>query len=201
VVHVEGLDPELFPVSYFFRDPSAMGEVDRAALALAHGAVLDVGACVGAHALPLARQGHAVTALDVLPQAVEILRARGVEDARLESVWTFAPEAPYDSVLALMNGTALAGTPGRLEALLRRLEELTAPHGQILLDSTDLGGEGELHYQLEFEGEKGAPFPQLFVGEVRLAAAARAAGLGMEVVAREGERYLARLTAPARGRV
>ena len=171
-----------------------MGAVDRTALSLARGSVLDVGACAGAHAAPLVAAGHAVTALDVLPEAVRILRARGVTDARRESVWSFASTARYDTVLALMNGTSLAGTAGRLEPLLERLRELTVSEGRLLIDSTELDGEAELHYQLEFAGEKGPPFPQLFVGEEVLDHAASAAGWRMQVVAREGARYLACMT-------
>jgi precorrin-6B methylase 2 len=194
LVHVEDCSPEPLPISYFFRTPEEMGAVDRTALALARGAVLDVGACAGAHAVPLTRAGLAVTALDVLPEAVRTLRTRGVAQAHLGSVWSFAAAERYDTILALMNGTSLAGTSGGLEALLLRLRDLAAPGGQLLIDSTELGEEGEVHYQLEFQGAKGPPFPQLFVGEERLARVALAAGWSVDVVAREGARYLARLS-------
>jgi SAM-dependent methyltransferase len=195
VVHMDDFPSEVLPVSYFFRAPAEMGAVDRTALTLARGAVLDVGACAGAHAVPLTLAGHAVTALDVIPEAVRILEARGVADARLASVWSFEPKESYDTVLALMNGTSLAGTEGALAPLLARLLELTAPEGRLLIDSTELNGEGEIHYQLEFAGEKGPPFPQLFVGEEALSRAAAVAGWSVQIVAREGARYLARLTA------
>jgi SAM-dependent methyltransferase len=197
LVHVEDFPPEVLPVSYFFRAPDAMGAVDRAALGHARGSVLDVGAGAGAHAAPLVAAGHAVTALDLLPEAVRILSERGVADAREESVWSFQPQWRFDTALALMNGTALAGTAGGLLPLLLRLGELIQPHGQILLDSTALEGAeddmAELHYQLEFAGERGPPFPQLFVGETALKRAAEEAGYSFEVLAREEGRYLARL--------
>lgn len=200
LVHVEGFPAETLPVSYFYRAPEAMGAVDRSAISLAGGAVLDVGACAGAHAEPLVRAGHAVTAIDVLPEAIRALQARGVEDARLESVWTFAPAERYDTVLALMNGASLAGTPGRLVPLLEKLGALTAPAGRVLIDSSELDEADdalpeavELHYQLEFGGRRGPPFPQLFAPEDVLRESARAAGWRMRVVAREGGRYLALL--------
>jgi hypothetical protein len=198
VVHVEDEPPDPLPVSYFFREPAAMGPVDRAALDLARGSVLDVGACAGAHSVPLVQRGLAVTALDVIPAAIQTLQARGVTDARAQSIWTFEPSQPFDTILALMNGTSVAGTMGALVPLLSRLRGLVVPDGQLLIDSTqledDVDGAEELHYQLEFAGERGSPFPQLFVGEAELERAAEAAGWGMEVVAREESRYLARLT-------
>jgi SAM-dependent methyltransferase len=195
VIHVAGFEPESIPASHFFRDGSEGDPIDRAALALARGRVLDVGACAGAHALPLVRAGHAVTALELIPEAVEVLRERGVEDARLGSVWSFASGALFDTVLALMNGTSLAGTAGRLDALLERIGGFVAGDGVLLIDSTAIeeDAEAELHYQLEFAGERGPPFPQLFVGEEELARAAARTGWTAEVVARDGARYLSRL--------
>jgi hypothetical protein len=107
----------------------------------------------------------------------------------------------------MMNGLALAGTLERLPRFLGVLEGLLAPGGQVLMDSTDLtssgadqswhGGEypGDLQYQMEFEGEKGAPFPQLFVDPDTLRRVAEEEGWGVEILWRgpEGE-YLARFT-------
>jgi hypothetical protein len=177
---------------------------------MCRGPILDVGACVGALALPLQASGHEVTALELLPGAVEVMRARGVRDARHGDLWTFAPERSYDTVLALMNGVAAAGTLAGLSPLLAALAGRLAPDGQLLIDSTDLRGKegrgrarrpdgryvGELQYQLGYEGERGPPFPQLFVDAERLAEAGEAVGLTSEVMWK-GRRplgsYLARL--------
>lgn len=196
LVHVAGFEPEPIPASHFFRDGGEGDPIDRAAIALARGRVLDLGACAGAHAVPLVRAGHAVTALDLIPQAVEILGERGVADARLASVWSFTSDRPFDTVLALMNGTSLAGTAARLDALLAHVGTLVAGDGVLLIDSTRVEDEeeAELHFQLEFAGERGPPFPQLFVDEERLAEAAARTGWRTEVVARDGARYLARLS-------
>ena len=55
-------------------------------------------------------RGHTVTAIDVMPEAVEVMRRRGVSDARLAS-WA-DPEISvgpsFDTVLALMNGAGVA---------------------------------------------------------------------------------------------
>ena len=205
VVTDDGGELEL-PVNLFFREGRDLLPVDRAALAQCRGRVLDVGAGAGALALPLQAAGHEVTALELLPGAVAVLGVRGVRDAQLGDLWVFRPDRPYDTVLALMNGIAVAGTLAGLVPLLRALSAPLAKGGQILLDSTDLGEEGrasqrpdgryvgELQYQLEYEGERGPPFPQLFVDPTRLAEAAAVAGLAAEIVWRgeEGE-FLMRL--------
>lgn len=191
--------------SWFFRSGADLDPVDRAALEMARGRVLDVGAGAGAHALELQARGHPVSALELLPGAARILAERGVRDVRLESVWNHRPDRPYDTVLLLMNGAGVAGTFSRLHPLLRRVHRLLVPGGVLLMDSTDPGSAdpgdgrrpGELQIQLEYRGRKGPPFPHLYVGSGTLRSAARDAGLETRIVLRaEDGRYLARCRRP-----
>lgn len=195
----------------FFRADDDLEPVDRAALTAAldggRGRILDVGAGAGAMALPLQRAGRRVTALEILSEAATVLRQRGVEDVREEDLWTFRPACGFATVLALMNGSGLAGTLGRLPALLERLAGFMAPGGRVLLDSTDLRGAdgtdegedgryvGEVHMQLAYGDMVGTPFPHLFVDPDRLEAAAASVGLRCRVLADQPDgRYLAELT-------
>jgi SAM-dependent methyltransferase len=214
LVHSDEGVPDPMPVSLFFRGPDEMREVDREALRLTRGRVLDGGAGVGSVTLALQDRGFEVTAVEVIPEAVEIMRGRGVADAREGRLGELPRERVYDTVLLLMNGTALAETLSGVPAFLEILDGLVAPGGQILLDSTDLlegeeiqpmgpdweAGEypGELHYQVEFRGERGAPFPQLFVDPKTLARIAGGEGWTSTVCwkGEEGE-YLVRLTRTA----
>lgn len=211
-VHADEGDPDPMPVSLFFRSREEMTSVDREALARARGRILDGGAGVGAMALILQEEGLPVTAVEVIPEGVAIMRDRGVVDARAARLEDLPPGEVFDTILLLMNGTALAGTLGGFPDLLRTLERLLAPGGQVLVDSTDMvqdkekhgsvgpahGWEGEypgeLQYQMEYRGKRGTPFPQLFLDAGTLSAMARRAGWCMEVVweGEDGE-YLARL--------
>jgi SAM-dependent methyltransferase len=214
-VHVDSGEADPLPVSLFFRSPSELRDEDRIALDHVKGRVLDLGAGVGSVTLALQGLGFEVTALEVIPEAVGIMAERGVRDARKGRLEDLATGEVFDTILVLMNGIALAGSlggvPGFLRALRNRLEE----GGQILLDSTNLLEEpsapaaadqelppewfegeypGEAHYQLEFRGERGAPFPQVFVDPATLAILAKREGLDMEVVWRGDEgAFLARL--------
>jgi SAM-dependent methyltransferase len=216
-VHCDVSEPEVMPVSAFFRGDGELRESDRQALEMARGRILDLGAGVGSIALLLQTMGFAVTAVEVIPEAVQIMRERGIRDVWMGRVEDYQPPEPFDSILLLMNGSTLAGTLSGLPPLLGKLEDLLNPGGQILLDSTDLrprkgssrvGAEvpdsamwapgeypGELQYQMEFRGEKGTPFPQLFLDSRTLRSLT--APLGWEVAIAwedpEGE-YLARLS-------
>ncbi|MGM0668886.1 MAG: class I SAM-dependent methyltransferase [Gemmatimonadota bacterium] len=186
-VHADDGGSEPLPVAVFFRSRESLRPPDREALARVRGRVLDVGAGVGALSLLLQEDEVPVTALEVIPGGAEIMRDRGVRDVREGRLEDLSTLDRFDTILLLMNGTALAGTleglPGRLEIL----EGLLAPGGQILVDSTDLGEEGEIQYQLEFRGRRGAPFPQLFLGPDALREMALQEGWKMEVVWREME--------------
>ncbi len=197
VVHPEGCESEGLSVAHFFRSLQQLSELEMEALARCRGRVLDVGACAGAHALILQGRGHAVTAIDVLPEAVEVMRRRGVSDARLAS-WAdpdILSGPSFETVLVLMNGAGVAGTVRGLDELLRQALALLVPAGRLLIDSTDLrpaGPEaawasddgrypGELHYQLEYRGQRGDPFPHLFVDQDTFRELAHGAGLDFHV--------------------
>jgi SAM-dependent methyltransferase len=215
VLHSSLGEHEEFPVSVFFREPEEFFAFERAALALSRGRVLDVGAGTGVHALYLQTRGQDVCAIDVLPEAVAIMQARGVHDARLADIWTF-DAGPFDTILMMMNGIGVLGTLQGLNRFLEDVPRLLKRGGQVLLDSGpgrvvgdsgepavelplgDQGGYyGEAWIELEYRGEKGPPFRELYADSDTLARHAEAAGWECEIVFRdELGGYVARLTRP-----
>jgi hypothetical protein len=158
-----------------------------------------------------------VVAAEIIPAGVDIMRERGVREVINAPMEALQPSGAFDTILLLMNGTALAGTLRGFSVFLDTLDGLLAPGGQVLVDSTDLlGGEtwaesagnpgqagrgfqdpypGELHYQMEFRGERGAPFPQLFLDPGTFSRLAEVRGWQVEVVWEgQGGEYLACLT-------
>lgn len=198
--------PDELPVAWLLRGPGELPPLEARALELARGRILDVGAGAGAHALPLQAAGRPVTALERSAAAVEVLRARGVEDARLGDVFDDPGEERWDTVLLLMNGTTLVGSPGGLERLCRAVAGRLAPGGRALVDSVDLreadgaGARpdgryvGEVQLQLAWRGRRTAPFPVLYADPDLLAECAAAAELSCRVLAvGAGGAYLAGL--------
>jgi len=171
VDHTGDVDP--VPVAHFFREGSQLDACDRAALDAASGRALDVGAAAG----------HDVTALEVEPHVVTLLRARGLTDVRLGTL-ADVHDGPFDTILLLMHGAGLGGDLDGLASLLARCRALLVPGGQVLVDSRDPGEDGaavaELH--LAYRGLVGRPFEWLFVSAAVLAEVARAAGLAAELL-------------------
>ncbi len=201
--------------SFFFRAETAFEEWESIALRHCGPRVLDLGAGVGAHTLVLQARGHEVTALDLIPEAVRIMRERGVEDPREGTLFEIPSREVYDTVILLMNGSMIAETLSGLDRLLETASTALEPQGALIVDSTDLraagaadadgpGSEGqpedddryfgELHYQLSVGDHVGDVFPQLFVDPETLDTRARLAGWHTEVIwSGPGGRFLARL--------
>jgi len=210
---------EQIPAALFFRAPEEFFPFERAALELCRGRVLDVGAGTGVHSLYLQERGREVVAIDVMAEAVEIMWARGVRDARLVSIHAALSDwdERFDTILMMMNGIGILGTLAGLDEFLRRVPRLLAPGGQIILDSgpANLAGDsddpaevatvdddrysGEAFIELEYKGVRGPPFRELYADSETLTERATAAGWDVEIVYREGMGgYVARLTGAPR---
>lgn len=212
IVHNSAGEREELPVGIFFRGPQNFFPFERAALRLCRGRVLDVGAGTGVHSLYLQKRGFEVVAIDVSPTAVEVMRRRGLHDARLADIGEFEAE-PFDTILMMMNGVGILGTLEGLDDYLRNVHRLVAPGGQIILDSgparivgsadepaveveaRELDYPGETWITLEYRGERGPPFRELYVDSETLDTRAQSAGWQSRVVYRdELGGFVARLT-------
>ncbi len=203
-------DEDEIPVKTLFRSLNEMPALEREALEVAGGNILDVGAGAGCHSLALQAMEKAVTAIDISPLAVATMRERGVHDAHEQDFFTL--QGQYDTILMLMNGIGIVGTISRLPALFMQLDHLLARGGQVLCDSSDIcyiyedeegiidltgvkGYYGELTYQMQYRGIKGEPFPWLFIDPETLSEQATAHGFHCDILMRGPHYdYLARLT-------
>ncbi|MCR5394248.1 MAG: methyltransferase domain-containing protein [Bacteroidales bacterium] len=207
-------DEDEIDVSYLFRDFGHMPEIERRALELARehgGHVLDVGAGAGCHALAL-QDKLKVTAIDISSLCEQVMKERGVKDARCINLYDFRLEGSFDTILMLMNGTGIVGNMMNMSYFFLRMRNLLAHGGQILIDSSDLkylydngdgtydfdssqGYYGQIDYQMQYRDVRGSKFDWLYVDFDTLRLVAAANGFKCEKVV-EGPHfdYLARLS-------
>lgn len=121
----------------FFLEHDAWPAWERAAIARAAGAVLDLGAGAGRHALHLQQVGHAVTAVDASPGAVTVCRARGVGDVRLADLNDPGLAGRWDTILLMCGNLGLGGDWEPSRDLLGRLAGMTSPGGLLIGDTVD----------------------------------------------------------------
>ena len=199
------------PVSYLFRDYQEMNALEKKALDLSFGKVLDVGSGAGSHSLYLQNERKLeVTALDISPKSIEVCKARGVKNAICEDLLQFS-EKDFDTILFLMNGTGIFQSLEHIDQYLQKLKSLVAENGQILLDSTDIlymydqdedggvlvpatGYYGELDYYLHYKGESELPMKWLYLDFDTLENAAIANGFKIQKIEQLEDSYLAQLT-------
>ena len=207
-------------VDYLFRSFNEMPKLEKKALQLCRGKVLDVGCGAGSHSLYLQEKGFEVTAIDISENAMKACKLRGLNDVRVQNILEVSADTSgselakqkFDTILLLMNGTGIFGTLAETSKYLQKLKSLLNPNGQILIDSSDIiymfdedaDGSylvpaddyyGELTFTISYKGETEESFPWLYIDYNTLQNAALANGLQCELIL-EGEHfdYLARLT-------
>ncbi|MDD4072694.1 MAG: methyltransferase domain-containing protein [Desulfobacterales bacterium] len=181
-------------ISTYFQEGETLSSLNKAAIDLCRGNVLDVGGGAGRHSLALQKKGYRVCSIDICPEAVAIMKKRGVADARCVDVFDF-DETSFDTVLLMMHGIGVVKDLNGLQRFLVHARGLIHPEGQILMDSVDMrkttnqvhlayqeynrrNGRyfGETQLIFEYRGKKGLPFKWLQVDHETLAEYARSAG-------------------------
>ena len=201
---------EELPVSHLFRKYSEMPFLEKEALRLVKGRVLDVGAGSGAHSLYLQNNGFDVTSIDLSELSCILMNERGLKNVKCNDIWTMESET-YDTIMFMMNGIGLVKNLEGLEIFLEFIKNFIAPSGQILLDSSDIKymfyndqGDfwvdmnskyyGELEYQLTYKNYTADPFPWLFIDFDRLRNIAIKCGWNVELIYEDDHfHYLAKL--------
>ena len=199
------------PLTTLFRSYKSMPEIERKALDMAKGKMLDVGAGSGCHSLVLQEKGLDVTAIDISPLSVETMKERGIKKV-LEQDFSTLDDQQYDTILMLMNGIGIVGTLERMPEFFKHLDKILASGGQVLCDSSDIsyvfedengiieypdtdGYYGEVNYQMQYKDTIGEPFQWLYIDANTLKRVAEENGYSVEVVAKgEHYDYLARIT-------
>jgi len=206
------------PLTTLFRSYEDMPEIERKALDMAKGRVLDVGAGAGCHSLVLQERGLDVTAIDISPLSVETMKERGVRKVFEQDFFTLERQTPpisqlsplnlsvsADTILMLMNGIGIVGTLERLTEFFKQLDKILAPGGQLLCDSSDISYVfededgmidipnemdyyGEQSFRMQYKDTIGEPFDWLYIDADTLRQEAERNGYTVEVLA-EGDHY------------
>lgn len=209
IVHCDLAEDDVMEVDYFFRTPTDLPEREKIALNRCGKKVLDVGACVGAHALPLSKEGHLVMAIDTSKGAVDYLTSKNIPSEVLSFLVYTGKD--YDTLLFLMNGIGIAGKLAELDHFLQHCSSLLKAGGNILCDSTDVryfyeddegalwidlnaAYYGEFSFQLVYKETKGDWFNWLYLDYETLEKYALKNGFSCTILHQDEAEFLAELT-------
>lgn len=204
-------EEDILPIPYFFRSFSEMLPIEKKALELSKGKVLDVGCSAGSHSLYLQEKGIEVTAIETSEGAIEVCNLREIDDARCIDLLQLKDEK-FDTILLLTNGTGIFQKLELINTYLQHLKTLLTPNGQILIDSSDLRymydeGEdegsimvpsdryyGELEFIMHYKNWSSESFNWLYLDESTFKNACLTNGFSFELI-EQGENldYLAKL--------
>ena len=198
-------DEDEIPVEQLFRTFDEMPPLEKEALRLASGKILDCGAGSGCHALALQDMGKEVEAIDISPRSVEVMQKRGVKQAYCVNLFDENYLQKFDTILMLMNGSGIIGKLENMSAFFTKMKQILNPGGCIYMDSSDLrylfededgsflmdlAGDyyGEIDYRMQYKQVRGEVFDWLYVDFQTLSCYAEANGFKAELV-QEGEHY------------
>ena len=198
-------DEDEIPVEQLFRTFGEMPQIEQRALTIAQGKILDVGAGSGCHALALQEMSKEVTAIDISELSVEVMRERGIHDARAIDLYDERLAEQYDTILLLMNGSGIIGNISGMERFFLRMKQLLKPDGCIYMDSSDLkylfeeedgsylidvAGDyyGVVDFRMQYKQVKGETFDWLYIDFDTLSYYAEQYGFHAEIVC-QGEHY------------
>ena len=167
---------------------------DAAVLARVDGPVLDIGCGPGRHVAALHAAGRSALGLDLSPVAVSITRDRGAA-AVLGSVFDDVPDAgAWHTALLLDGNVGIGGAP---DVLLRRVRDLLAPGGAVVVELDPPGTPTQrVRIRLEAGDAVSEWFPWAHVSADDAAKAADAAGLVVGWTVAAGGRWFAALRRP-----
>ncbi len=203
-------DDDVIPVKHLFRTFDEMPLLEKKALELCRGKILDIGAAAGCHAQFLRTKEYDVFAIDTSKGAIEFLLSKNIS-AECIALDNFYPKEKFDTALCLMNGVGIAGKLDQLEKFLIKLKSLILPEGKILCDSTDISYlfeeedgsiwvnldtlyHGEMQFNMKYKDVESGWFPWLYVDFEKLNNTANQVGLSCKLIYEdENNSYLAEL--------
>ena len=132
----DGLIDDYF-VNHCFRKFDEFSELEKKALKLCSGKILDVGAGVGPHSLYLQNMGLDICALDISAVACEIMKKRGVRNVLCTDIYNLQ-KVIFDTILLLGRAIGLVEDLEGMKKFLKHCKNLLSLKGKVILDSLDV---------------------------------------------------------------
>ena len=125
------------PIEYFFRSHKDFTNLEKQALGLCKGKILDAGAGVGPHSLELQKLGFEVYAIDISSQACDIMKKRGIKNVQCTDFYNIEIES-FDTILLLGRSIGFVENLNGIKKFLSFCKTRLNPKGKIILDSVDM---------------------------------------------------------------
>ncbi|MFX1477268.1 MAG: methyltransferase domain-containing protein [Promethearchaeota archaeon] len=118
-------------LGYYFREFNDLSNLEKKAISLAIGEILDVGCATGYYIPALKRNGN-VDAIDISADAIEVARTKGIKECHVADIFKYHPANKYDTITLFENNIGLAGNYSKTKKLFKILLKLLKDNGQII---------------------------------------------------------------------
>lgn len=115
----------------YFREFNKLSALEKEAIKLAYGDILDVGCATGYYIPALKKRGN-VDAIDISEYAIRIAEESGIENSHIANIFKYKPKKKFNTIILLENNIGLAGTLSKTKKMLKILAGLLKRNGQIL---------------------------------------------------------------------
>jgi len=212
IIRDDGYHDEM-SVRKYFRTPEEFSHLENKALELCKGKIIDLSAGVGADCLELQKRGFDVTAVEINPEACEIMKRRGIKKVKCMDLFEFS-ESKFDTILLFDRSIGNVQNLEGLERFLFHAKLILKSTGQLIFDSLDVRKTknpkhlayqqnsinigryyGEVIVRFEYKGIIGSNFGLLHVDPDTLRRYTNETGWNCELIYSEDNgNFLARLT-------
>ncbi|MGI8467066.1 MAG: class I SAM-dependent methyltransferase [Pyrinomonadaceae bacterium] len=123
----------------YFSEYRQWSPLEKRAVKLAKGRVLDVGCGAGRHALYLQERGFDVTGIDNSPGAIKVCKLRGLKKAfvrPIDEIDKFKPNS-FDTIQMFGNNFGLFGSRENAGKILEKMTRITSPEARIIAKTFD----------------------------------------------------------------
>ncbi|MFX1489353.1 MAG: methyltransferase domain-containing protein [Promethearchaeota archaeon] len=118
-------------LGYYFREIKDLSNLEKKAISLARGEILDVG-CATGYYIPLLKRKGNVDAIDISEMAIKVARTKGIEECHVADIFKYNPAKKYDTITLFENNIGLAGKFSKTKKLFKILSKLLKERGQII---------------------------------------------------------------------
>jgi len=202
IIREDGNEADL-PASVFFSEAESINPGDVLALSKCKGKILDVGAGAGRHSLILQDRGLDVYALEIIPEAIEVLKERKIKKIVHSDLLDYY-DKDFNTILMLGHGLGICQDLNGLDVVLSHVKNMLDPDGRLICDSNDVRKtedpenisyqksieergryRGEIRFKLAYKGIEGSMMKWLHVDPDTLNAVGRKNGFGCKVLSKD----------------
>lgn len=210
IVESDILADDPFPIDYLFRTYDDFSSLEKSAMKMCKGKILDVGAGAGPHSKYLIEKGFEVSTIESSPNTHRYLKkALPQANHYFGEILDFNAKT-FDTILLLMNGIGIAGTAKQVPSFLEHLAQLLNDGGSIICESTDVfdiythedgsfwldlnsNYYGDFKFSMKYKDIKGDWFDWVYVDLKKLDKFANAAGLHLTLLDTYEDSFLVQL--------